>query len=265
MTVRAISLGGGHQSTALVVLAIAGEIDFPLAIMANVGDRAENPATLTYLSDHLMPYAQRHGYELVVRRWVDRSGRERDLYDDIASFENRSIDIPVYMSGGAPGTRKCTDRYKIAVVGRELRRRGASAADPAVVAVGISVDGIERVNRRHAAPWEKPVYPLVDLGMTRADCDRVVADAGLPIPPKSSCWFCPFRPTSYWSESRLAGDGVFEAGVALEDRLNEKRAMLDRDPVFLVRDRKPLRTLEGASQGSMIEGPDTCDSGYCWT
>lgn len=222
MTVRAISLGGGHQSTALVVLAIAGEIDFPLAIMANVGDRAENPATLTYLSDHLMPYAQRHGYELVVRRWVDRSGRECDLYDDITSLE-------------------CTDRYKIAVVGRELRRRGASADDPAVVAVGISVDEIERVNRRHAAPWEKPVYPLVDLGMTRADCDRVVADAGLPIPPKSSCWFCPFRPTSYWSESRLAGDGVFEAGVALEDRL------------------------EGASQGSMIEGPDTCDSGYCWT
>lgn len=36
---RLISLGGGVQSTALVVLAARGEIDFPIAIFANVGGR----------------------------------------------------------------------------------------------------------------------------------------------------------------------------------------------------------------------------------
>ena len=27
--------------------------------------------------------------------------------------------------------------------------------------------------------------------MDRAACERSIRDAGLPVPPKSSCWFCP--------------------------------------------------------------------------
>ena len=30
-----------------------------------------------------------------------------------------------------------------------------------------------------------------DWGMDRAACERSIRDAGLPVPPKSSCWFCP--------------------------------------------------------------------------
>jgi hypothetical protein len=44
MSVRAISYGGGVQSTALLVLAARREIDFPLAIFANVGDDSEHPS-----------------------------------------------------------------------------------------------------------------------------------------------------------------------------------------------------------------------------
>ena len=40
---RAVSYGGGVQSTALLVLAAERKIDFPLFVFANVGDRAENP------------------------------------------------------------------------------------------------------------------------------------------------------------------------------------------------------------------------------
>ena len=34
-------------------------------------------------------------------------------------------------------------------------------------------------------------YPLMDWGMDRAACERSIRNAGLPVPPKSSCWFCP--------------------------------------------------------------------------
>ena len=35
-------------------------------------------------------------------------------------------------------------------------------------------------------------YPLAsDWGMDRAACERSIRDAGLPVPMKSSCWFCP--------------------------------------------------------------------------
>jgi hypothetical protein len=34
-------------------------------------------------------------------------------------------------------------------------------------------------------------YPLMEWGMDRAACERSIRAAGLPVPPKSSCWFCP--------------------------------------------------------------------------
>jgi hypothetical protein len=34
-------------------------------------------------------------------------------------------------------------------------------------------------------------YPLMDWGMDRAGCERSIRGAGLPVPMKSACWFCP--------------------------------------------------------------------------
>jgi hypothetical protein len=35
------------------------------------------------------------------------------------------------------------------------------------------------------------VYPLREWGLTRTDCGRIITEAGLPLPPKSACFFCP--------------------------------------------------------------------------
>ena len=265
MSITAISYGGGVQSTALAVLATQGRIDVDVAIFANVGDRAENPATLNYLA-MFVPWAADLGLEVIERRWVDRTGKARDLYDDCMTEGRRSIDIPVRMNGGAFGHRKCTDRYKIAVVGRELRVRGASAANPATVMVGISTDEYQRANRRHAKPWELPTYPLLDLGLSRRDCEQIIVDAGLPIPPKSSCWFCPMQGPKGWANRRRSDPVTFVAGIELERRLNETRVAMGRDEVYL-----------GAPGVLLEDMPDDdptlfdafndgrCDEGYCWT
>lgn len=34
-------------------------------------------------------------------------------------------------------------------------------------------------------------YPLRDWGMDRAACIKLILDEGLPVPPKSACFFCP--------------------------------------------------------------------------
>ena len=42
-------------------------------------------------------------------------------------------------------------------------------------------------------------YPLQDLGWTRADCIRAIQAAGLAVPVKSSCYFCPAsKPWELW-------------------------------------------------------------------
>jgi hypothetical protein len=34
-------------------------------------------------------------------------------------------------------------------------------------------------------------YPLRTWGLDRPACGRIITDAGLPLPPKSACFFCP--------------------------------------------------------------------------
>src|SRR5690606_25124341 len=69
-------------------------------------------------------------------------------------------------------------------------------------------------------------HPLIDLRLTRKDCKAIVADAGLPVPPKSSCFFCPFHKRSEWIELRREQPELFKRAVEIENRLNEKRAKL---------------------------------------
>lgn len=267
---RVFAFGGGWQSTAALVLAAQGKIDFPVFVMANVGDDSEHPGTLAYVRDHAAPYAAAHGIELAVLDRVKRDQSVETLYGRLTREGSRSLPIPVRMSNGAPGTRNCTADFKIKVIGKELKRRGANADDPATVGVGISVDEISRVNNRRSEPYEQLVYPLLDLGIRRADCPRIIRSAGLPVPPKSACWFCPFHRPSTWADMRRDEPELFEKAADLEDLLNERRDELGKDHVYLTRYGAPLRDVipEGAALLPFANSDDAdsqCDNGWCMT
>ena len=239
-----ISYGGGVQSTAMVVLAVAGELGYrpDVALFANVGDDSEHPATLAYVREVAVLWAARHGLEVRELDRRRRDGSTETLFGRLTREGSRSLPIPVRMAGGAPGTRSCTADFKIRVIGKWLREHGASPTDPATVCIGISVDEIHRANNRSAHPHERVTYPLLELGHRRTDCARIIASAGLAVPPKSSCWFCPFHRPSTWQAMRIEEPELFERAAGLEDLLNARRAELGKDPVFLTRFGTPLRT-----------------------
>lgn len=261
---KSFSFGGGVQSTAALVLAAQGELDYRTFLMANVGDDSEHPGTLRYLHEHALPYAEAHGIELtVLDRVMKRSGEVRTLYQDLTREGSRSLKIPVRMPNGAPGTRSCTAQFKIKVIADELKRRGATKDHPATVGIGISLDEIDRANNRRCEPHERIAYPLLERGLRRQDCARIIRTAGLPVPPKSSCWFCPFHRPETWHEMRRTEPELFEKACQLEDTLNRRRDALGKDHVYLTRFGRPLHQ-------AIPEGVDTLpfdefDSGWCMT
>lgn len=270
--IRAISFGGGQQSTALLVLAAQGRIDFRTFLFANVGDDSELPATLRYVQEYARPYAAKYGLELVELRHVMKHrlaerGQERTLWQQLNKPGSRSIDIPVRMANGAPGKRKCTGDFKIRVVADELTRRGATPDHQAVVGMGISLDEIARANNRSPVPHERVVYPLLELGLRRTDCQRIILDAGLPVPPKSACYFCPFHRPEDWQEQRRNTPDLFEKSCQLEATLNDRRAELGKDPVYLTRFNRPLAEAipVGVDLLPLADEDDGCDSGWCMT
>ncbi|MCP3876873.1 MAG: phosphoadenosine phosphosulfate reductase [Sulfitobacter sp.] len=259
-----VSFGAGVQSTALLVLAARGEIPHRTFVFANVGEHAEHPDTLDYYRRHHRPFAEANGIELVETWWTDRKGKRRDLYDDLVNGSDRSIPIPVRWSTGAFGHRQCTVRYKIEVVNRWMRARGATKETPATVGIGFSTDEIERartpgVDPRH--PERVVEYPLLDLGLSRADCYSVIAGAGLPTPGRSACWFCPYLPTAAWRETRSTRPDLWEKAIALEEMLTARSLALGRTEVFL---HGTLPLHQAVDDQLMIPGFD-CGAGGCDT
>ena len=268
MTIKAISYGGGVQSTALVVLAIQKKIDFDVALFSNVGDDSEHPASLDYVRNVMQPWATKHGFPVHELTPIRRGEPTTIVNEIMREGSNRNV-IPVYGDIGMPLSRSCTVDFKIKNVGRWLRANGASKKDPAIVAIGISTDEIERAGRGKDESGQKRVYPLLDLNLNRDLCTKVIADAGLPVPPKSSCFFCPFHRPLVWAEMRRDEPELFEKSQKLEDYMNARAAERGKTPVYLTRFGKRLTEAIPEAQESLFshDGPGEkgCDSGYCWT
>jgi hypothetical protein len=261
------SCGGGVQSTACLVLAAQGRIPYRTFIFANVGDKAEDPRTIAYVREVLKPYAAEHGIE-----WVDvqrrrRDGTPVDLFDDLRR-PVRAINIPVRMANGAPGRRNCTTEFKIKPIAKWIKRH----APGCTLGKGISTDEPHRATPTRESDGYASAYPLIELGISRADCLRLVADAGLPQPPKSSCWFCPYKTTDQWVAMRKDRPELFMGAALLERYLNEKRQQLGRDPVYIsgigARRGLPVDQAIPDQLGlfpEWIDEQDGCESGYCMT
>lgn len=305
---RVFSFGGGVQSTAALVLPAQARIDYQTFLFCNVGHDSENPATISYVHDIAMPYAEKHGIRLIELQKVLRDGSTDTVFGRLTRPNSRSIGIPVRMNGsGAPGRRSCTYDFKVAVVDKWIKEqtsRGQIRAmkeamllryavgkidketvkrimftldsffseheSVAEVGLGISLDEFQRMKPNMDVDtiyWKVNTFPLlmeVEKPLTRQDCINVIERAGLPVPPKSSCYFCPFHTMRRWQDMRTNDPELFWNAVNLEKFINKRRISLGLDPVWLTDKLKPLdEATTDLEQGTLFED-DLCDSGYCF-
>lgn len=184
--------GGGLDSTAMIVELVKRGQPPDAVLMADTG--SERPET-----DAFVP---------LFREWMDRRGVE----NHIVRYEpKRFRHWPPYHSllenlltnGTLPsisfGRHSCSAKWKIAPQDAWTRNWA-----PAVAAWDrgqrvtklIGYDCSPADNRRYAEregyddPRYHHRYPLREWGWTREDCATCIRAAGLPIPVKSSCFFC---------------------------------------------------------------------------
>ncbi len=268
---RTFSFGAGVQSTAVLVLQAEGRLPEPYDafLFANVGDDSEHPDTLAYYRDVHVPYAEKHGIHLEEVRRVKRDGTTPTIYQDLIDLpDTRGAGIPVYMSNGSPGRRSCTADYKIHVIRKWQRQHGSSRENPAVCGLGISVDEIQRARTDSGFPDQILDYPLLDLRLKRRDCYEIIEQAGLPKPPRSACYFCPFHSMDAWRTLKRETPDLFQKAVKLEETINVKRATrpgLQSPQVWLTRHLRPLDQVVDDQLVLDLDGPDGCDTGSCFT
>lgn len=232
------SYGGGVQSAAVAVLVKTGKLPAPdHIVIADTGREAQ--ATWDYMHGVIEPYL---GRSISV---ASHDLATVDLYSN-----NGDLLIPAFTETGKLPTF-CSTEWKKRVVRRWLRDLGVSQCQ---MWLGISTDEVPRA-KPSGVDWIDNRFPLLfDFPMTRGEARQSVISAGLPEPPRSSCWCCPHRQDEEWRS--LPAD-EFQKAIDLEASLREK------DPgVFLHRNRIPLGQVDLAySQANLFA---ECD-GYCWT
>lgn len=106
-----------------------------------------------------------------------------------------------------------------------------------------------------------------ELGMTRGDCEAWLAGHNLPVPPKSSCTFCPFHSRKAWSALGEAGGPDWEQALAVDAEIRGKRPP---HALFVHPARIPLAEAVALNhavpfvQAGLFDPEGRCDEGVCW-
>jgi hypothetical protein len=245
--ITVLSLGAGVQSTTLALLAIEGVLPKPdAAIFADTG--WEPTAVYKHLArpEVVMAAAGIPLHQVSVG----------NIRDDALNPEHRFASMPLYIrnrdGGDGMGRRQCTSEYKVKPIKVKVREllgyphpRSIPRGVFAEQWIGFSTDEIHRVRDTLDVAYTRPRHPLLELNMSRKDCERWLTARGWAV-AKSACIGCPFHGNRQWRQMRDEDPAAFADAANFDQavRNGNARATANGDPLlgtaFLHRSRIPL-------------------------
>ena len=244
-----LSLGAGVQSTTVLLMSLEGELPrLDAAVFADTG--WEPTAVYAHLWD-LAGLCAAAGVPLYV---VSRGDIRRD------HLTQTRTTIPFFVDGDGAREgrlrRACTADYKVVPIERLIRRiRGGRPVDQWF---GISLDEVHRM-KDSAVPWKRHVYPLVDLRMTRWDCELWLTAHGYSA-PRSACIGCPFHSDAEWRHIK-ADPALWADAVAFDHAIRTHPAV--RGTPYLHRTLTPLAEVDlSTPEDRGQQAFDLCE-GFC--
>ncbi|MFH1226821.1 MAG: phosphoadenosine phosphosulfate reductase family protein [Planctomycetota bacterium] len=189
--IKALSYGGGVNSTAILALIKLGEYPMPdRIIFCDTG--AEREETYCY-----MRFMQKQ-FPTIETIKSKRGG--------LIEYCDKYKVIPARM------TRWCTINTKIKPF-QDLFK-----GIEHIKILGIANDESHRVRDT----GEKTEYPLIEKQMTRDDCINIIREVGWDVPIKSGCFICPFMRIAELRALYKRNGHEWETLVRLEKQANDR-------------------------------------------
>jgi hypothetical protein len=239
--VNVLSYGGGVQSVAMCLLTRSGVLPKPdYVVCADTSYEARS--TWEYIERYMSGFnIQLASHDLAT---VDLYGKNGDLL------------LPAYTAKGKLPTF-CSNEWKRRVVMRWLRAKGVQECD---MWIGFSMDEADRVkHNKEDEGWCKRKYPLLDLMLSRADCEQIILRAGQPLPFKSACHMCPHRTNSEWRHIRDNYPDQWLEAIEIDEEVREADL---QGGVYLHRSRVPLAEADIEAEDDKRERQ--CGLGFCF-
>jgi hypothetical protein len=188
---RLLSLGAGVQSTALALMACDGTL--PGLDGAIFADTGWEPRRVYDHLDRLALTLDAAGIPL----YRVSAG---DLRADALDPTHRYASVPYFVrnpdGSEGMGRRQCTSEYKLAPIGRKVSDK----------------DHVSYVRKR---------YPLLELAMSRRDCERWLDSRGWGDTAKSACIGCPYHGNAQWRDLRDNHPDEWADAVAFDEAIRK--------------------------------------------
>lgn len=179
-----VSYGGGVNSTAMLIQMRARGESVDLILFADTG--GERPETYAYLHT-FGEWLEFNGMPSITI--VRKEGNGETLEENC--IRKKMLPSLAY------GFKSCSQKYKIAPQDKYCNNHTPLRAvwadgKKAVKCIGYDMD---ESHRWLGKEWLSPKYlfrsPLIEWNMGRQECIETIKRAGLPLPGKSACFFCP--------------------------------------------------------------------------
>ncbi len=202
---RILSHGGGVQTTVEALMHARG--DLPPIDAAIFADTLDEPRAVYRQLDWLITEISHGRYPFPIYR-VSRGNlwKSATTVRTTRDGQRKYIQtaLPVYLRNPdgteGRGMRACSRDFKISMVNAKAReligRRGRHIREEedilVTMMIGYTVDEVYRV-KPNPVPWIRNTYPLLEAGMSRADCYAWAERNGYPEFVGSACKKCPHR------------------------------------------------------------------------
>jgi len=220
-----VAYGLGLNSTAMLVeMHRRGEPAPDLILFADTG--SERPETYAYLPI-MQAWLRSVGWpEIVTVKNASPIAGDASLGDEV--YRLRTLPSPAF------GVHTCSQKWKAAPQDKKCREvfgwnsKTKTWNHGPLVRKLIGYDAGPADGRRVKnadgkwSPGYEHRYPLIEWGLDRAGCERVVREAGLPVPRKSSCWFCPAMKRGEIAELAEIQPALYARALEIEDRARER-------------------------------------------
>ena len=212
-----VSFGGGTNSTAMIIGMYLHKIPIDLILFADTG--GEQPHTYEFI-ETFNGWLEKHGLPKITSvQYHDKDGNRLTLEQECIN----SGTLPSI----AYGFKRCSLKHKIGT-----QEKFCNNYQPCKdvwtsgqrVHKFIGYDAGERKRYEHSRKFNeadkkyKNRYPLIeDWHWTRDDCIRAIQEAGLPLPGKSSCFFCPSMKREEIEALKRQHPDLYRRALAIEE------------------------------------------------
>lgn len=224
MNYNVASCGLGVNSIAALVEATHQGIIFNKILFANTGKGkklGERLVTYDYLI-FFSKWLQKHGQPAIkMLHSKNKNGEIVTLYEEC--YKLKTLPSIVF------GSKSCSQRFKTRPQENYLSdipecKRIWVEGGKVTKWIFYDVDEEHRIKQYEHDLYENNYY-LVNLGWGRYECEEKIKQAGLPLPPKSACKFCPSTKPYQIIELYEESKAEFYEAIALERNALEGNKM----------------------------------------